>query len=533
MSEAVEAARQGNSEGQSYLYEQTYRKAYYVALKYMQNEDDAYDIVHDAYMKAFGRLNQLEDDAKFDKWLNTIVASTALDAIKKKKPQLFSDMSSDDDEEFDVSEKFEADYSQQPEVVIDQNETARLVQEIISELSDEQRACVTMYYMQEMSVKEISGILNVSDNTVKSRLNYARKNIEAKVKELEKKGTKLYALAPIPFFVFLLHTEADACEAVAVAEMFSATTGVSAGSTSGATTGATNTSAASNVSSASATEGAGAANATVTGAASAVNGAAGATAAGAGTLSLGAKIAIGIVAAVVVIGGAVGVGIAVSNSMDDSDKQIESEEENNNTTQDVNNQNAIETNGSIKKELDQTALTNYALEFTEFGCIEENYFIVKKVTSVDYTGDKLDETIKAKIAATNAMSGNNTGGVIRGSGNPIITNDYYKECSLRYFGEEIPYTQETINKTEGIPITSISDKGLVTAGGQWGGYSGPQSTVKDISRQDDGSYIVNISLAMYDPGADETSRVGDMQLIIESSDKSPAGMVLKGVKITK
>ena len=223
MREAVGLARQGSKEGQTYLYEQTYRKAYYVALKYMQNEDNALDVVQDAYIKAFSRLEQLDDDDKFDKWINSIVASTALDALKKKKPQLFTDMSNGD-EEFDVSEKFEANYAEQPEVVVDQNETARLVQEIISELSDEQRACVTMYYMQEMSVKEISGILNVSDNTVKSRLNYARKNIEAKVKELEKKGTKLYALAPIPFFIFLLHTEADACEATAAAGLFTAKT---------------------------------------------------------------------------------------------------------------------------------------------------------------------------------------------------------------------------------------------------------------------------------------------------------------------
>ena len=277
--EAVSRAKNGDTEAQAYLYEQTYKKAYYVSLKYMQNEDDAYDIVHDAYIRAFERISQLEDDSKFESWLNTIVASTALNALKKKKPDLFTDIAGD--EEYDVSERFEADYSEQPEVVMDQNETSRLVQEIIGELSDEQRACVTMYYMQEMSVKEISGILNVSDNTVKSRLNYARKNIEAKVKELEKKGTKLYAFAPIPFFLFLLHTEADACEYAAVEGMYSASSGASAGASASTTSGT----------------------------------ATGATSAG---MSLGAKIAIGIIFAVVVIGGAIGVGVAVYNNSDNA-----------------------------------------------------------------------------------------------------------------------------------------------------------------------------------------------------------------------
>ena len=318
MREAVGLARQGSKEGQTYLYEQTYRKAYYVALKYMQNEDNALDVVQDAYIKAFSRLEQLDDDDKFDKWINSIVASTALDALKKKKPQLFTDMSNDD-EEFDVSEKFEANYTEQPEVVVDQNETARLVQEIISELSDEQRACVTMYYMQEMSVKEISGILNVSDNTVKSRLNYARKNIEAKVKELEKKGTKLYALAPIPFFVFLLHTEADACEATAAAGLFTANAGAgAAGSASSAAGSATSGDYAS-------------------GATSGVS----AAGAAAGTLSLGAKVAIGIISAVVVIGGAIGVGVAVNNSFDDDNTTVESESNNESSNKQDKNKEAL------------------------------------------------------------------------------------------------------------------------------------------------------------------------------------------------
>ena len=308
--EAVRLAKQNNSEGQAYLYDQTYKKSYYVALKYMVNEDDARDVVQDAYIRAFRSIGQLDDVSKFEKWINQIVANTAKNALKKKKPDLFTDVAGD--EEYDVADRFEADPSQQPEVVMDQKETARLVQEIISELSDEQRTCVMMYYFQGMQVKEISSTLEVSDNTVKSRLNYARKSIEAKVKELEKKGTKLYALAPIPFFVFLLHTEADACEAGALAGLYSASGAGNAASAGNAATGATST---------------------------ASIGGAGAAATG---LSLGAKIAIGIISAVVVIGGAIGVGVAVYNSTDD----------NNNTNYNANNNTMAD--GQVTEESSQS-----------------------------------------------------------------------------------------------------------------------------------------------------------------------------------
>lgn len=64
-----------------------------------------------------------------------------------------------------------------------------------------------------MSVKEIAQTLGISENTVKSRLSYGRKKIEMQVKELEKKGTKLYSLAPLPFLLLLFkNMDAQAME---------------------------------------------------------------------------------------------------------------------------------------------------------------------------------------------------------------------------------------------------------------------------------------------------------------------------------
>ena len=61
-----------------------------------------------------------------------------------------------------------------------------------------------MYYYQEMPVKDIAAALGASESAVKSRLLYGRRKIEAQVRDLEKKGTKLYGLAPIPFLLWLL-----------------------------------------------------------------------------------------------------------------------------------------------------------------------------------------------------------------------------------------------------------------------------------------------------------------------------------------
>ena len=64
--EAVAAAMAGDQEGFSYLYDKTFKNKYYVALKYVKNEDTASDIVQDSYMRAFQNLSMLQDPDKFN-----------------------------------------------------------------------------------------------------------------------------------------------------------------------------------------------------------------------------------------------------------------------------------------------------------------------------------------------------------------------------------------------------------------------------------------------------------------------------------
>lgn len=210
--DSVEAAKNGEQNAFAFLYEQTYGRCRYIAGKYLKDDTDAVnDVLQDAYVKTFQNIGQLEDPEKFPGWLATIVTNTALNELKKRKPLLFSQIS-DEDQNLDFTDNLEDDrVDTQPELSMDQAETKRLVQEMLEALSDEQRVCILMYYMEEKSVKEIAQILAVSENTVKSRLSYGRKAVKEKVLDLEKWGTKLYGLLPFPFFLYLFGMEAKAC----------------------------------------------------------------------------------------------------------------------------------------------------------------------------------------------------------------------------------------------------------------------------------------------------------------------------------
>ena len=187
------------------LYNMTNDNVYYSIKTMIKNEDVVMDIMQDTYVKAFASLSQLKEPAAFRGWIKRIAHNKTVDYLRKAKPVMFSEMVSvDSDEMIDFKDERTASM---PEAVMDQKETSRLIGEILDGLSEEQRTAVGMFYFDNMSVKEIADVLDVSENTVKSRLNYARKKIEVEVKALEKKGTKLYNLAPIPFLLWLFKSE--------------------------------------------------------------------------------------------------------------------------------------------------------------------------------------------------------------------------------------------------------------------------------------------------------------------------------------
>ena len=205
--EAINLAKAGEERGYGFLYEKTYKSKYYLALQYMKNEEEAEDVLQEAYIKAFSKLDTLENPEAFQGWLGMIVANTAKNMLAKKRPLLFSDLAVDDEgEEFEYQIE-DDDLEVQPELSYTRQETKELVHELIDSLSEEQRLCILMFHIEGIPISEIARAMDCSENTVKSRLNYGRKNLRMKAEDLQKKGYKLYSVAPLPLFLMLLRSE--------------------------------------------------------------------------------------------------------------------------------------------------------------------------------------------------------------------------------------------------------------------------------------------------------------------------------------
>lgn len=206
MSYLVQKARENDQEALTEIYKISSPAVYKTIRVLIKDEDTVYDILQDTYVKAFTRLDQLQNPDKLIPWLKMIANNLAKDWLKKSKPVFFTDIYGGEElEDIPFEESIEDVRSElNPEMAMDQQEAKRLVMEILDHLPEDQRVVIGMFYYEEMSVKDIAQTLEVSENTVKSRLSYGRKKIKEQVLDLEKRGTKLYSVAPFVFFLYLL-----------------------------------------------------------------------------------------------------------------------------------------------------------------------------------------------------------------------------------------------------------------------------------------------------------------------------------------
>lgn len=199
----IDRAKNHDNEAIATLYKETYGMVYGTVRMMISDEQTVEDLVQDAFLKGFQSLDQLADPKSYPAWMRRIATNRVKDYFKKRKPVVFSQM---EDEKGAIPEFEDERMDDLPEVVIDRKETTRLLDEILNTLPNEQRMAIVMFYYQQMSVREIAKMLGDSEGTVKSRLNYGRKKIEMQVRVLEKHGTKLYGLAPIPFLLILFRS---------------------------------------------------------------------------------------------------------------------------------------------------------------------------------------------------------------------------------------------------------------------------------------------------------------------------------------
>lgn len=213
----VRCVQNGDLQAMEQLLEVAHTSVSYQCRKMMPHPEDAQDLTQEILLAVYQNIGKLEEPKAFWSWLNSITATRCMNALTRTHVDL--QFAEDEDGHSVLDELEETDEQSIPDKAIDNAETARMIDEIVSNLPEAQRLSTLMYYYDEMSIKEIAQIMGVSENTVKSRLNLARKAIKEKVQDYEKQGVKLYSVSILPFLWYFLRnaakTEANAAAATA------------------------------------------------------------------------------------------------------------------------------------------------------------------------------------------------------------------------------------------------------------------------------------------------------------------------------
>lgn len=200
--ELVLSAKNGNKKAFDKLYELTSNDVWFTCVSLLKDEENAKDIMQETYITAFLKLDTLKDEEKFCGWLTAI-------ATNKSKNKLKGKVEYQIDDEVLIAET-ETDELMLPEEYINKAEKRKVLLQIIEDtLSFNQYQVVLMFYFNELSIAEIAQALEISEGTVKSRLNSSRAKMKTAIEDYENKsGDKLHGVVFVPFFTTIFREQA-------------------------------------------------------------------------------------------------------------------------------------------------------------------------------------------------------------------------------------------------------------------------------------------------------------------------------------
>lgn len=166
---------QGDQSLFAQLVERYRNYVFTLVLRFTDNREDAEEIAQDIFVKAYRSLADFRGVAKFSTWLYTIVRTSCISFLRKKKMKIVSmDNDSGSGEWEDRESGLKAD-------TIEQKSRHGMVNEAIRLLAPDDRQVITLFYQAEQSLEEIGRIMGLEPNTVKVKLHRARQRLKEKM----------------------------------------------------------------------------------------------------------------------------------------------------------------------------------------------------------------------------------------------------------------------------------------------------------------------------------------------------------------
>lgn len=148
------------------IYDRHRRLVYRTALGICNDPEAAADLLQDVFLRLHRFAERVDPDRPLEPWLYRVTANQAYTWVKRhhRWSQPLED----------IAEWLSSGVKNSPQYISEQDDESRRIQSAITKLSLSQRVVVVMYYINDLSLHEISEILEIPEGTVKSRLHYGR-----------------------------------------------------------------------------------------------------------------------------------------------------------------------------------------------------------------------------------------------------------------------------------------------------------------------------------------------------------------------
>lgn len=155
-------------------------KLYHLGYRMTGNRQEAEDVVQETFLRVYKNLDRYDESQKFSTWIYRIATNLCIDRLRKRKAVYSLDAESSDHEGLDGYAMLPSD-GKTPESELLLSETQRLIHDAIATLPVKYKSVMILRYLQELSLQEISDVLDMPVTTIKTRVHRGREFLRRKL----------------------------------------------------------------------------------------------------------------------------------------------------------------------------------------------------------------------------------------------------------------------------------------------------------------------------------------------------------------
>lgn len=156
-------------------------RVYMICYRMLGNRHEAEDMAQEAFIRAYVNIHRFNINMKFSTWLFRIATNVCIDRIRKKKPDYYLDAEVSGTDGLTMYSQIAVDGAL-PQDELESLELHETIQKEILQLPDKYRSVIVLRYLEELSLKEISEVLDIPLGTVKTRVHRGREALRRQLR---------------------------------------------------------------------------------------------------------------------------------------------------------------------------------------------------------------------------------------------------------------------------------------------------------------------------------------------------------------